>query len=71
MACWNHPFEVARIEAQTLGNMGKPVGSMVTVMRNIVRVDGVGGLFRGIVAESRARDLANAVHGDGREAHQG
>jgi hypothetical protein len=49
MACWNHPFEVARIEAQTLGNAGKPVGSMVTVMRNIVRVDGVGGLFRGIV----------------------
>lgn len=49
MACWNHPFEVARIEAQTLGNMGKPVGGMVTVMRDIVRVDGVGGLFRGIV----------------------
>ena len=49
MACWNHPFEVARIEAQTLGNAGKPVGSMVTVMRNIVKVDGVGGLFRGIV----------------------
>uniref|UniRef100_A0A7S0NII4 Mitochondrial carrier family n=1 Tax=Micromonas pusilla TaxID=38833 RepID=A0A7S0NII4_MICPS len=49
MACWNHPFEVARIEAQTLGNMGKPVGGMVTVMRDIARVDGVGGLFRGIV----------------------
>ena len=48
LACWNHPFEVARIEAQTLGNMGKPVGSMVTVMKDIVRVDGVGGLFRGI-----------------------
>ena len=48
MACWNHPFEVARIEAQTLGNAGKPVGSMVTVMRNIARVDGIGGLFRGL-----------------------
>jgi hypothetical protein len=48
MACWNHPFEVARIEAQTLGNAGKPVGSMVKVMRDIVRADGVGGLFRGI-----------------------
>ena len=47
-ACWNHPFEVARIEAQTLGNAGKPVGSMVTVMRNIARVDGIGGLFRGL-----------------------
>ena len=48
MACWNHPFEVARIEAQTLGNAGKPVGSMVSVMRAIVKTDGVGGLFRGI-----------------------
>ena len=47
-ACWNHPFEVARIEAQTLGNAGKPVGSMVSVMRAIVKTDGVGGLFRGI-----------------------
>ena len=55
-ACWNHPFEVARIEAQTLGNMGKPVGGMVTVMRDIVRVDGVGGLFR---ASSRASGSAS------------
>tara|TARA_B110000977_G_scaffold172918_2_gene225680 strand:+ start:17535 stop:18377 length:843 start_codon:yes stop_codon:yes gene_type:complete len=49
MACWNHPFEVARIEAQTLGNLGKPVGSMTKVMADIVRVDGVQGLFRGVV----------------------
>jgi len=49
MACWNHPFEVARIEAQTLGVLGKPVGSMTKVMSDIVRVDGVRGLFRGII----------------------
>jgi len=48
MACWNHPFEVARIEAQSRGNAGQPVGSMVSVMHDVVRADGVGGLFRGI-----------------------
>ena len=29
------------------GNAGQPVGSMVSVMSDIVKVDGVGGLFRG------------------------
>lgn len=41
-------LRVARIEAQSRGNAGQPVGSMVSVMSDIVRVDGVGGLFRGI-----------------------
>jgi len=48
LACWNHPFEVARIEAQVLGNLGKPVPGMTKVMRDIIRVDGVQGLFRGV-----------------------
>jgi hypothetical protein len=49
MACWNHPFEVARIEAQTRGSLGQETGSMVSVMKDIIRENGVGGLFRGIV----------------------
>lgn len=49
LASWNHPFEVARIEAQSRGNAGQPVGNMVSVMRDIVREGGVGGLFRGII----------------------
>ena len=49
MACWNHPFEVARIEAQTRGSLGQETGSMVSVMKDIIKENGVGGLFRGIV----------------------
>ena len=49
LASWNHPFEVARIEAQSRGNAGIPTGNMVSVMRDIVKESGVGGLFRGIV----------------------
>ena len=45
LACWNHPFEVARIEAQVLGNLGKPVPGMTKVMRDIIRVDGVQGTY--------------------------
>ena len=46
MACWNHPFEVARIEAQTRGSLGQETGSMVSVMKDIVKENGVGGLFQ-------------------------
>jgi len=49
MACWNHPFEVARIEAQSRAAAGQPNLSMVQVFAHVVREDGVGGLFRGIV----------------------
>jgi|TARA_B100000674_G_scaffold12308_1_gene9123 hypothetical protein len=49
LASWNHPFEVARIEAQSRGNAGLPTGNMVSVMRDIVKENGVGGLFRGII----------------------
>ncbi len=48
-ACWNHPFEVARIEAQKRGNAGKPVGSMLNIIGHIMKNDGFKGLFRGIV----------------------
>ena len=71
MACWNHPFEVARIEAQTLGNAGKPVGSMVTVMCNIVKADGVGGLFEASSPAYRAGRVADPLHGHRREVVQG
>ena len=37
LASWNHPFEVARIEAQSRGNAGIPTGNMVSVMRDIVK----------------------------------
>jgi hypothetical protein len=33
--------------AQSRGNAGKPVGNMVSVMQDIIKVDGVQGLFRG------------------------
>ena len=49
LASWNHPFEVARIEAQSRGNAGIPTGNMVSVMSDIVKESGVGGLFRGII----------------------
>ena len=46
----NQPFEVARIEMQASAAAGKNAGrSMVKVMGDIVKTDGVAGLFTGIV----------------------
>ncbi len=49
LACWNHPFEVARIEAQARAAAGQPSLSMVNVMRLVVAESGVTGLFTGLV----------------------
>ena len=49
LACWNHPFEVARIEMQAAANAGEAPRSMMQVFQGIVKTEGVGGLFKGIV----------------------
>lgn len=49
MACWNHPFEVARIEMQSRADQNQPKMNMVQVFSMIVKEQGMGGLFKGIV----------------------
>ena len=48
-ACWNHPFEVARIQMQTAASRGEAQGNMIQVMQMVVKENGMGGLFKGIV----------------------
>ena len=50
VSCWNHPFEVARIQMQATAAEGKdgPKSGMVKVMSTIVKEQGVQGLFKGI-----------------------
>ena len=49
LACWNHPFEVARIEAQARADQGQSAKSMVQVFQMVVKENGVRGLFQGII----------------------
>eukprot|EP00055_Hartaetosiga_balthica_P015213 m.88352 g.88352 ORF g.88352 m.88352 type:complete len:300 (+) comp8806_c1_seq1:147-1046(+) len=49
LACWNHPFEVARIEAQTQAALGQPSKGMIATMRSVVGSHGFPGLFKGVV----------------------
>jgi hypothetical protein len=49
VSCWNHPFEVARIQQQAAAAAGEPHQSMLEVFRSVARVDGIGGLFKGII----------------------
>ena len=49
LACWNHPFEVARIEAQARAAAGQPALSMPGVMKLVVAESGFTGLFTGLV----------------------
>lgn len=49
LACWNHPFEVARIEMQARGDQGQTSISMVQVFKEISKEHGIGGLFKGLV----------------------
>jgi len=37
MACWNHPFEVARIEAQARGDQNQKDLNMIQIFRMIVK----------------------------------
>lgn len=49
LACWNHPFEVARIEAQARADQGQSKMNMIRVMQMVVKENGAKGLFQGIV----------------------
>uniref|UniRef100_A0A0G4ICQ9 Mitochondrial carrier protein n=1 Tax=Chromera velia CCMP2878 TaxID=1169474 RepID=A0A0G4ICQ9_9ALVE len=49
LSAWNQPFEVARIQMQAAANEGKPKQNMLQVFQSIVKQQGVGGLFTGIV----------------------
>lgn len=49
LACWNHPFEVARIEMQARGDQGQKSVGLVQTLRLVVQEYGVSGLFKGIV----------------------
>eukprot|EP00043_Microstomoeca_roanoka_P005865 m.58584 g.58584 ORF g.58584 m.58584 type:complete len:294 (-) comp13158_c0_seq1:780-1661(-) len=49
LACWNHPFEVARIEAQSRAALGEPSLSMIGTLRHVISSHGFAGLFKGVV----------------------
>lgn len=49
LACWNHPFEVARIDAQTRAALGEPKLSFFNTFRHVVDSHGVAGLFKGVI----------------------
>ena len=49
LACWNHPFEVARVEAQARAAAGEPKIGMVDIFRRVMAEHGVAGLFKGVV----------------------
>ena len=48
LSCWNHPFEVARIQMQSAADRGEPKQNMIQVFKMIVKENGYGGLFKGI-----------------------
>lgn len=49
LSCWNHPFEVARIEGQARAAAGQTPLGMVGVWRLVVKENGVRGLFQGVL----------------------
>lgn len=49
MSCWNHPFEVARIEMQARSVAGQEKLSMVQVFRHVMQENGFAGLFKGVI----------------------
>jgi len=49
LACWNHPFEVARVEMQARADQGQSKLSMTGVFRMVVQEHGARGLFQGII----------------------
>eukprot|EP00052_Salpingoeca_macrocollata_P021729 m.186850 g.186850 ORF g.186850 m.186850 type:complete len:580 (-) comp21610_c1_seq2:26-1765(-) len=49
MSCWNHPFEVARIEAQARAAADQPKIGMLEIFRQVTQQYGVAGLFKGVV----------------------
>lgn len=49
LSSWNQPFEVLRIEAQAAAARGLPPRGMLTTARDIIKENGVAGLFQGIL----------------------
>lgn len=49
LACWNHPFEVARIEMQARAAAGESKKSMVKVLTDVHKEFGMQGLFQGVI----------------------
>jgi len=49
LACWNHPFEVARIEMQARSVAGQEKMGMIQVFKHVVKENGIAGLFKGII----------------------
>lgn len=49
LSCWNHPFEVARIEMQARAIAGESQLSMVQVLRHVHAQHGLQGLFQGLL----------------------
>jgi len=49
LSCWNHPFEVARIEMQAAAQQGQAKQSMMGVFRSVYTEQGMRGLFSGII----------------------
>jgi len=48
LACWNHPFEVARIEAQARAAAGESKKNMLKVLKDVHGEYGMQGLFKGL-----------------------
>ena len=49
LSCWNHPFEVARIEMQARAVAGEEALSMVGVLSQVHGQYGIRGLFQGLL----------------------
>ncbi|KAI9046024.1 mitochondrial DNA replication protein [Aspergillus affinis] len=51
LSCWNQPFEVLRVEMQSVKqDSSRPISpTMVSTFQHILRTSGVRGLFRGVV----------------------
>lgn len=49
LSSWNHPFEVARIEAQSRAAAGEPKLGMTAILRHVYAEHGVAGLFKGVI----------------------
>ena len=49
LSTWNQPFEVLRIEAQAAAAKGLPPRNIFVTARDIIRENGLAGLFQGIL----------------------
>lgn len=49
LSCWNHPFEVARIEMQARANAQEARLGMISVFQLVVKEHGMQGLFKGVL----------------------